>query len=357
MFTDTELKDALEYSAERADLLPDTTLAVRPAPRHRRAIRVGLPVLAAAAVVGVVATAAVVADGSSSADRHQHSAAAKSSHPVTVKPAPAKAPDAHVPVRVSVNDLVSVRNEQGEYDIRSTTDPAYNVEYVTRPISNQQDGPDLVVLPKSAHFDPATRFTNVERVDVDGVSAYYGSVVLHPANGKADMDTDKHGGPQRALGIEKAGGTWLFVTSDNFAPLDLKGLIAAYQNMHVVVRSGTVKIPFRTGYVPAGMSLDSLAMAGTNPVSDVRFTRGKRSIDINIAAGGLDKYDPSAKGLPAANGKPMAHPIEKQIGGYTVMLMASGYDRATLTKMLNTMKFGNLADGGATWWTITQAFG
>ncbi|MGI8881104.1 MAG: hypothetical protein ACR2KJ_11485 [Jatrophihabitans sp.] len=342
MHTETELRDALDHSAERADSLGADRYVVTatPPPRRRLGLRVALPATVAATVLGVVTAGVVVRHESTGigAQRHNYSAAGSTASPPTPS---AKA--RHIPARVTVNDLFTIGAANPDYDIRDSSRAVDNAEYAGATVNGKYF--QVIALPASATFDPDTRFAGAHRVRIDGVLGYYGSVVLWPANGVPDVNTNKHGEPAPALGWKTANGTWLFVTTDDGEAINAATFAAAYAQLGVTLHTGANRLPYRTGYLPAGMHLDSVGSAGANPVSDANLQAGNRSIDINVSVGDLGMTSPGSTS------------IYRRVGNYSVQILGTGYSRATLQRVLDTMQFADLSSGGAGWWPITQSFG
>ncbi len=340
MFTETDLRDALDHSAARADALADRHSVLVAAPDSSRQLgrRIVLPIAVAATAAAVIAGGTLVGHRSTA----RPAATKQSSISAATTTAPAPAPK-RVPATVSVVDRFTIGAANPTYEILDASTPATNAEYGGAIVDGQDI--EVVAIPESAGFNPETRFTGAQRVPVAGVLGYYGSIVLWPADGVPDQNTDKHGGPGPALGWRTADGTWLFVTTGPGGPKGAASLAAAYRKLHVTLHGNTTRLPYQTGYLPAGMHLDSLGSAGSNPVSDATLVAGHRRIDINVSRGDLAVKSPGTKS------------VFRTVGGYSVAILGSGYSRATLQRVLDSMKFADPSSGGAGWWTLARAFG
>lgn len=344
MYTETELRDALEYSAARADIAPGgrpaptgdqlAVLNVQQLQRKRRSSR--LPAAAVAAVPAAVAAVIVVASGT-------HSNPAK--HVVQTPTSSQSIISPLVTSRIAIGNLVTLANRSAmpNYELSPRTHP--EVVWV-----GGVNGVDVIALPPGTAFDPASQMPNAQRVQVGGAKGYYGRVKTDPLDPRNPQTADsKAGPPKTTLAWRAATGSWIFMRSGNYGVnLSLGTLLSQYRSLQVKPVPAALSVPYRATWLPAGVSLTEGALQTGNPSSDLTLSSGSNSIDIDLAS------DDIARGpVATVAGDPSAysHPA-----GFWITVTVHGYSQSVAQKVLNGLDLSRLHSTEPLWWPLKTAF-
>ncbi|PZS32321.1 MAG: hypothetical protein DLM61_07030 [Pseudonocardiales bacterium] len=359
MYTETELREALQLSAARADELiaethpVDGTVPAR-RPRemrefpdsHRRTgrHRDWLPATAAAAVVAALGAAVFVASGTGSGSKHDSAASpgvSAASHP----PATGSLTRTHAHATVALNNLITVRETDGNgYQFGPAGGP--QVRTVGGAIAVT-----IIALPASTPFDPATQITDAQRLPVAGTTGYYGRVSAYL--GDPTGDASKYGLPKTTLAWRAANGTWIFIQGENHdVNLSLPTLMTRYQQLGITATPAPLpRLPYRARWLPDGLAVTSLDWSPDLP--DVTLTSGTKSIEINLFHGSIT----GGSRVSAYGNTPSADPhATRDTGDTHLSVSVHGYPQATAQKILDNLTLSKLPSDNRTWWTVTEAF-
>jgi hypothetical protein len=382
MYTESDLREALEHSASRADALLDDIPTVRPAaggPRRngRRTVAAALAVAAtiAAGTVGLVAW-----QGSS--DKPDGQVAAPSSPPATtITTVPAT--DPHVPATLGpIVDKINAKPDRKTY-------ASYNLAYVPGVEEFSQwtgDGPDdpiltVEVVSPDAGLD-ATRIPRDNPVQIAGTTGYYSNFKLYPVDGSTGPGSDKW--LSRWNIAFRKGADWVFAwlqtsvdEAEHTNSLDDRArIVSTFDKYGVTIGKSYSNLPFRTGYVPDdAMVTDVMLQAtpGTGRVaasgSGVQFAIGDKRLTVAVQKDARQTYScpattsrgesdvadaPPAKAGPGA--PDCAPDITRKVGDYT--FTAEGdFDGPTLQKVLDTLTPADDLNDPSTFWSLQDALG
>jgi hypothetical protein len=343
MITETELREAMQHSAARADQrieqqslaegqpnLIDLQGPIDIAPTARR--RTWFP-LAAAAAVAVVAggglmLAARPTHHSPAASRKDTAAAVARAHPHT--PPPAKPHTA-----VALTNLITVPGDS-EYSLDG------QMVTITPPGGAFQ----VMALP-AGRFNPATQLTGAHRVSVAGTQGYAGKALLWLIDPNDTEQAKKAGAARNTIAWPAGDGIWVVLQNFMADSLDVSEatLIARAAKLDVKPAPASLRSGYRVGWLPAGLTLTRASGSVGNPAVGLRLTAGSKSIDIQLDTLG---------GVPVPTGHDMAV-ASRQIAGYTVVVSTTGYDNAIAQRVLDGLDFSRLHGPKSSWWTFDQA--
>ncbi len=353
MYTETELREAMQHSAVRADRLieaeqhpsaqsqPSRPIDLRvpidhsPAPRRR----IWLPA-AAAAVVAAVAAGGVYL-------------AAKPSHQTPASPqkdvsAAAATPSRSRPAATSPRTAVALANlvtipGASDYQLGA------RMETVTAP---GLDGIQAMALPAGG-FDPAKLLTGSHPVSVDGTHGYAGKALIYLIDPSDPQQASKAGRPRNTVAWPVGDGTWLVLQSSmadgaDFADVPVATLIHDAGQLRAQAAPAPLRSGYRAQWLPAGLTLTSASGSVGNPAVALTLTAGTKSIIIELGSAALH-----VPGVPTGGqGSAVA---SKQISGYSVSVLEKGYDHATAQRVLDGLDFSRLHGPRSGWWTLDQA--
>jgi hypothetical protein len=344
MYTETELRDALQYSAARADLVPDghsapvtgqpTILNIQQSRRKGRSA--WLPAVAIAAVPAAVAAVIVVASGVHSKP------ATRLVTPGASKPATTSRP---MTDRIAVGNLLTLANHAAmpNYELNPRGRP--EVVWV-----GGLSGVEVIALPPGTAFDPGSQMPHAQRVRVGDAEGYYGKVKTDPLDPMTPQTPDsKAGPPKTTLAWRAASGSWIFMRSGEYGiNLPLSTLLSQYRTLQVKAVAAPLSVPYRAVWLPAGASLTEGALQTGSPSSDVTLSSGNNSVDINLAT------DDVARG-PVANiaGDPSSY---RHLAGFWITVTVHGYPQSIAQKVLDGLDLSRLHAAESSWWPLKVAF-
>ena len=360
MFTETELREALEHSAARARTIEEAVPAAR-TPRRRWAVP-----LAAAASIAVLAAGAVVLS-----DAGQRRPAA-GGHPTTgtstVSSPPARAAR-HVPVGLAnLVDVVQVtRDDHTYYTLGGNGDVQAGTENVEKFLGGTRSI-DVTVVTSPA-LD-ATRIPRDRPVRIAGTTGYYGLFRLFPLDGGNGPGSDKYLAVW-TVAFRAPSGNWVFVSmEDTRNPQGLVDdpgeIVAQYERLGVRFASGRTRVPYRTGWLPTGFAFEQAYVGYGESWTTVR--NGGHRIEIAVLH---DRAPGDCAGECGAT---------RRVGDYTIDVTADGYDPqptsaqpvtpgrppavaphprgdAVARHVLDTLTRARSFGDPATWWTLADALG
>ena len=97
----------------------------------------------------------------------------------------------------------------------------------------------------------------------------------------------------------------------------------------------------RAGWLPTGLSLTSAAVNLGKPEGALALTGGAKAITLELTTGPLNAT--SLVGNSIAT---------KPFGSYTMTVFGTGYDQATVQRVLDSLDFSRLNSSPSTWWTF-----
>lgn len=344
MITETELREAMQHSAERADQLIDQREAAESqpaqtidlqfpidrAPAGRR--RTWFPLAAAAAV------AVVAGGGLMLATRPAHHSPGAPQKNSAAAPAPASP---HQPAPVKPHAAVALTNL-----VTLPGDSTYELKAGTEMITPPSGGLQLMAFP-AGRFDPTKQLTGAHPVAVAGAQGYAGKALIYLIDPDDKDQARKAGAPRNTIAWPAGNGTWLV----------LQGFMADNPNVpestlvHDAGQFGTQVAPaplrsgYRTGWLPSGLTLTGVSGSVGDPAVGLELTAGSKSIYIQLNTVGMVP-------VPAGSGMGVA---SRQIPGYTVVVTTTGYDKATAQRVLDGLDFSRLHAPQSSWWTLAQA--
>jgi len=347
MFTETELREAMQHAAARADDLiaveqhPSTEsmasrtidqyLPIDLVPEARR--RTWLPVSAAAAVV------AVAAGGLFVAAKPAHRSPASPQKGVAAATAPASPNSVAVAAprtAVTITNLVTIPGDSG-----------YTLNGRTETVSPPLGGVQVMVLPAGG-FDPAKQLTGAHTVPVAGTHGYAGKALIYLIDPHDAQQASKAGRPRNTVAWLASDGTWLVLQNimaddGDFADVPVATLVHDAGQLGVQAAPAPLRSGYRAGWLPSGLTLTRVDASVGNPAVTLTLTAGKKSITIQLA--GTELHSVSTNGGAAT----------KHIPGYWVSVFGTGYDKATAQRVLDGLDFSRLHGPQSGWWTFDQA--
>lgn len=383
MYTQSELRDALDHSASRADDLLDNIIPISPAhagsgPGRRRTVAaLAVAATVAAAAVGVT----VWANSGSDGPDQQKQQAASSSHATT--PAPVKPADAHAPVDLSA--LVDTLSASPDPTMYSQYELAYQpgVEEFSQWTGDGRYDPTLTVdvATPASGLNP-DRIPRTHPIKIAGTTGYYSKFKLFPVDGSNGPGADKW--LPRLVVAFPQGKNWVFVSletgnepTDGTQSLDDRDrIVQTYEKYHVTLGKSVARLPFRAGWLPDGLDLRSASFQ-TVPKSGavaasgagVTLTDGREhylSIDLQKDTPG---FGPLCE-LPAKGGHltvkdgavagtgDCVEPPSRKIDGYTLTVTGDdGFDHATQQRVLDGIQLAKDLNNPSTFWSVQDALG
>lgn len=338
MYTETELREALEHSATRADALVDHVTTARR--KHHL-----LPALAAAAVIVSVVAGGVALQGRSTG-RDSQQPSVRHTH----APAPA-----HVPVDVSDTIDQMRAGDPRAFYLMGNNVPA-RTETITKQLLPSRSLLTVTLVDSSA-LDPA-RIPRDRPVPIAGTTGYFSKFKLYPLDGGP---SPYH--PIWTIAFQDPAGKWVFVRIDNaLNGIDHPAEIAAeYAKLHIDFVNGQTRLPFRTGYVPRGYRLESLQLG--NHIVEASLTNG----DIRIAIDVTQRPRPNP-GCVTARSIPIIPEcrVYRRIGDYTIFVTtrrvralngSQNADSRLAARVFDSLTIAPTLGDPATYWTIAGALG
>lgn len=387
MYTENELRAALRHSASRADHLPDVAPArsasVSALPATRRPRRRGLvtAVAAVAAVGAVVASTAGLRSWLDSGDDGSPTAspisAAGTDSPTTGSPPTPTTPvDPHVSLDISA--LVDTVTLTPDAQMFASYNLAYNtgVEVISQPTGTGPYDPQLTidVASPASGLDPS-RIPRDRPMVIAGTTGYYGKVKIFPIDGSTDPGSDKWG-PVWTIAFPH-GDNWVFVwLSTSGGSLDDPDQIAQlYEQYGVTLGVSVARLPFRTGWLPDGLSVGqvtfqrapqtgvvpangaTIALTASDDRAIFLLVQSDQTIPENCKAPSASESG-SASGGVASPPAPVSGcmPNREIGGGYVVVAQARGFDTATLQRILDSITLADL-NNPASFFTLAEALG
>ena len=341
MYTETELREALDHSAARADRLADHVTTGR-SKRHL------LPALAAAAViVTVVAGAVTLQDGSTGHEpsvRHTHA------------PAPS-----HVPVDVSDTiDQMRAIDPRAFYLMGNNEDVPAHTETIDKQLLPTRNLLKVTLVDSGA-LHPA-RIPRGRPVPIAGTTGYFSKFKLYPLDGGSGTG----GGywrPTWTIAFQDPAGKWVFVRIDNgLDGIDHPAEIAAeYAKLHIDFVNGRTRLPFRTGYVPRGYRLEGLQIG--NGILEASLTNGDMRITIDVT-----QRPRPTPGCVTESSIPIIPECRayRRIGDYTIYVTTrrvrvqkggQPMDSRLAARVFDSLTIASRLGDPSTYWTIAGALG
>ena len=349
MFTETELREAMQHSATRAD---DRIAAEQPpsaesrpsqpidlyvpidlVPEAWRRRRPWLPIAAAAVV------AAVAGGGLFLAAKPTHRSPAPPQKGVAAATAPAGPNSAAVSAprtAVTITNLVTIPGGSG-----------YTLNARTETVTPSLGGVQVMVLPAGG-FDPTKQLTGAHAVSVAGTDGYAGKALIYLIDPNDPEQASKAGRPRNTVAWPASDGTWLVLQNimaddGDFADVPVATLVHDAGQLGVQATPAPLRSGYRAGWLPSGLSLTRVDASVGNPAATLTLTAGSKSITIQLTD--TELHSVSTSGGVAT----------KHIPGYWVSVLGTGYDKATAQRVLDGLDFSRLHGPQSGWWTFDQA--
>lgn len=339
MITETELREAMQHSAARADQLiercgsaasqPDLIDRHRPmdrAPSVRR--RVGVSLAAAVAVAVVTGGGPVLARlAHQSPAAPQRDSAAGPGRPAVAAP--------HTDV--AITNLATVAGDSG-----------YTLDAGMETITPPAGGIHVMALPPG-RFDPTRRLTDPQPVSVGGAHGYAGRALIYLIDPANRQQAPKAGAPRNTVAWPARGGTWLVVQSvmaddPGFADVPVAALVHDAEQLRVQLTAAPLRSGYRARWLPSGLALTGVTGSVGNPAVALTLTAGRKSITVQLGSGTVVRAS-----------TPDRHSATRHVAGYTVTVTGTGYDLATVQRVLNGLDVSRLHGPQSGWWTLDQA--
>jgi hypothetical protein len=332
MYTETELREALQHSAMRADLL----LAAKPEPNAPTpAVELRVPVrtlhrrswLPGVAAAGLAAAGVIAVAGGSfllvAKPAHQSATPPQVTAPLTAAPSRTV---------VAITNLITLPGA-GTYLLDAGR------ETLLAPTGIQ-----LMALP-AGRFDPATQLTDPRPVTVAGTHGYAGKALIDLINPSDSQQADKAGAPINTVAWQTGNHSWLVVqrSSADGADLSVPTLVRDAGQLGVQARPAPLRSAFRAGWLPAGLTLTSADANLGKPEGALVLTAGAKAITLELTTEPLNATSVAGDSIAT-----------KRFGSYTMTVFGTGYDQATVQRVLDSLDFSRL-NSSPTWWTFDQA--
>ena len=350
MFTETELREAMQHSAARADDLiaaeqppsapsrpsqaVDLYVPIDLVPEAGRERRRWLPLAAAAVVVAVAGGGLFLAakPAHHSPTSPQKGVAAAAGRPSSAAVAPPR-------TAITITNLVTI---PGTNDYTLTT----GTETLNAPAGF--GGTQVMALPAGG-FDPAKALTDPHQVTVNGQDGYAGKALIYLIDPTDPGQASKAGRPRNTLAWRASDGSWLVLQNimadgDGFVDVPVATLIHEAAQLKVQATPAPLRSGYRARWLPAGLTLTSALASVGHPALSLTLTAGRKSIDIQLST-------------VATNVVPLggAGTASKHIPGYWISVIGTGYDRATAQRVLDGLDLSRLHGPQSGWWTFDQA--
>jgi hypothetical protein len=336
MYTETELREALQHSALRADLLVRTEPESMP---RSQAVELRLPVrtfqrrswLPGVAAAGLAAAGVIAVAGGSfllvAKPAHQAATPPQVSAPMTTAP-PRTA--------VAIANLITLPGA-GSYLLGAGS------ETLLAP-AGQHTGIQLMALPTGG-FDPAKQLTDPHPVTVAGSHGYAGKALIDLIDPNS-AQAGKAGAPINTVAWQAGGHSWLVVqnASAGVADLPVPTLIHDAGQLGVQVRPAPLRSAYRAGWLPTGLTLTGAVANLGKPEGALTLTAGAKAITLELTTGPLNATSLVGDSIAI-----------KPFGSYTMTVFGTGYDQATVQRVLDSLDFSRLNSSPSTWWTFDQA--
>jgi hypothetical protein len=338
MITESELREAMQHSAARADQLIerrqsatsrpdliDRRFRIDRAPAGRRRI-----VVAAAVAVAVVSGSAPAL-----ARLMHHSAAAPQRNGAAGGPANPKDPARHT--EVAVTNLATITGDSG-----------YRLGVGMETISPPAGGIHVMALP-ATRFDPTRRLTDPQPVSVGGAHGYAGRALIYLVDRDDPQQASKAGAPRNTVAWPTGDGIWLVAQSGmadgpGFADVAVGTLVHDAQHLGVRAAPAALRSGYRARWLPPGLALTGVTGSVGDPAIALTLTSGDKSIIIQASSSAGRRIPTS--GLASAT---------KRVAGYSVTVTGTGYDHATVQRVLDGLDLSRLAGPQSGWWTLDRA--
>ena len=337
MYTETELREALQHSATRADAL----LAAKPepdAPTPAVELRVPLRTLQRRSWLPGVAAAGLAAAGVIAVAGGSFLLVAKPAHRSTTPPPPVTAPMTTAPSRtaVALTNLITLPGA-GSYLLDAGSETLFAP-------AGQHTGIQLMALP-AGRFDPATQLIGPHPVTVAGSHGYAGKALIDLIDPNSSQ-ASKTGGPINTVAWQAGNHSWLVVQNSGAegADLTVQTLIHAAGQLGVQGKPAPLRSAYRAGWLPTGLTLTSAVANLGKPEGALTLTAGVKAVTLELTTGPLNAT--SLVGDSIAS---------KPFGSYTMTVLGAGYDQATVQRVLDGLDFSRLNSSPSTWWTFDQA--
>ena len=347
MFTETELREAMRHSAARADHLIEQSRSAESessqlidlqgpidrGPSARR--RTWIPLAAAAVAAAVAGGGLLLADKPA----HRSPAAPQKVVPAATTPAkPSKPAVASSHAAVTLTNLATIPGA-GDYTLNARMESAL--------IAPGGNGAILVMALPAGQFDPAKKLTDPQPVSVAGTHGYAGKALVYFIDPNDAQQAGKAGAPRNTVVWPAGNGAWLVLQNymADVGDVPVATLIddAAQLGAHAVpapLRSG-----YRARWLPAGLTLTTVDASVGKPSATLTLTAGKKSLSIQLSNNGNSN-------IPIGGTESTA---SKAIPGYEVSVVGTGYDQATVQRVLDGLDFSRMHGPQSGWWTFEQA--
>jgi hypothetical protein len=128
-------------------------------------------------------------------------------------------------------------------------------------------------------------------------------------------------------------------------------LVSRAQELNVVAAPAPLpRIPFRVGWLPAGLTVTSVEAQPGAAGTVVGLTSGSNTVTINVAAGTVGA---EAGRLDGTSDDTSA---QRSVGNVAITIHAHGYTQSDTQKILNNLDLSKLPGAPSTWWSLTEAF-
>lgn len=368
MFTETELRDMLRASADRASLASPPTRAedldlvpATPSDRpDRRARRIAAPLAIAAATVVLAGGAAVLARQGGDPKPDDAANAPTSSASTSAPTTDALPPRLHQPT----TPLLDVFTVKGTKNVETYVSPEGEDLHGQQLVHKQLSGDrtvSLIVAPEKAFDDES--ISKSRPVGIAGTTGYYDVVRLFP------LSADGKGGsaPMGTVIFHTPDGKWAFAylkkntdnnTQDGTPVDDPDEIVAAYNRLQVSFTSGKFRTPLKLKYLPADARLS--AAGSTDGVTidgrsdDLTTLDGNKQMSVTLMdsnPGFVDGTDCSNKALGCTTR------LHRDFGGHTLLVDGIGYAMSETRKVFDNVQLAADPDDRSTYFTLADAIG
>jgi len=352
MFTETELREAMQHSAARADDLIaaeqppsaesrpsqpiDLYVPIDLVPEAWRRRRPWLPIAAAAVVAAVAGGGLFLA----AKPTHRSPAPPQNGVPAATAPAgPSRTAVAAPRTAVTITNLVTIAGTN-DYTLKAGT------ETLNAPAGI--GGTQVMALPAGG-FDPTKQLTGAHAVSVAGTDGYAGKALIYLIDPNDPEQASKAGRPRNTLAWPAGDGSWLVLQNimadgDGFVDVPVATLIHDAVQLEVQATPAPLRSGYRARWLPAGLTLTRVDASVGSPAATLTLTAGSKSITIQLTD--TELHSVSTNGGVATKRIP---------GGYWASVFGTGYDQATAQRVLDGLDFSRLHGPQSGWWTFEQA--
>jgi hypothetical protein len=230
-------------------------------------------------------------------------------------------------------------------------DSGYTLDAGMETITPPAGGIQVMALPPG-RFDPTRRLTDPQPVSVGGAHGYAGRALIYLIDPANRQQAPKAGAPRNTVAWPAGGGSWLVVQSvladgPGFADVPVAALVHDAEQLRVQLAPAPLRSGYRARWLPSGLALTGVTGLVGDPTVDLMLTAAGKSIMISSVRGA-----PTLGQRSSTSDRPSA---TKHIAGFTVTVTGTGYDLATVQRVLNGLDVSRLHGPRSGWWTLDQA--